>query len=144
MMRFVSALSAFILIGCDVTPLIKDERVGTEPRASWRQSREGISIAFDMTPEMPGQGQEAGIRLTIHDVSTQPALPVMGATIVAIAAMSSLPGHVLELTPESSPTEPGVYHARASFDAKGEWLAKILARLPSGRRITAEFPFRVR
>lgn len=133
------------LPGCAVAPLIKDDAVLVDPQTHWRQSKDDFVIVFDMIPRMPEQGQEADFQVSIHDESKEAPQPISDATIIAIAVMPSMPGHIRELELKSGmgAAEPGTYRARSSFDTKGDWLAKLLIRRASGQKINAEFPFRV-
>ena len=133
------------LPGCNVTPLIRGDAVLVDPQTQWRQSKDDFVVAFDVNPRTPAQGEEADFQVSIHDESKEPPQPISDATIIGIAVMPSMPGHIRELELKSGmgAAVPGTYRARANFDTKGEWLEKLMIRRASGQKINAEFPFRV-
>lgn len=133
------------LPGCGATRLLKEDAAQVDPQTRWRQSKDDFVIVFDVIPQVPAQDQEAAFQVSIHDESKEPPQPIPDATIIGIAVMPSMPGHIRELELKSGmgAADPGTYRARSSFDTKGEWLAKLLIRLSSGQKITAEFPFQV-
>ena len=128
------------LPGCGVPRLLNEDATQVDPQTRWRQSKDDFAVVFDINPRTPAQGL-----VSIHDESKEPPQPIPDATIIGIAVMPSMPGHIRELELKSGmgAAEPGTYRARASFDTKGEWLAKLLIRLSSGQKINAEFPFLV-
>jgi hypothetical protein len=134
------------LLGCDVTPLIKEDKAWVNPQALWRQARNDFVVVFEAIPRTPAQGREADFQVTIHDDSKEPPQPVSDAKIIGIAVIPRMPGHVreLELKPGLAAAAPGIYRARSTFDTKGKWLAKLLIHLSSGEKINVEFPFEVR
>lgn len=134
------------LLGCNVTPLVKGDRAWADPQARWRQSKNDFAIIFEAIPRTPAQGQDADFLISIHDESKEPPQPITNATIIVIAAMPNVPGHIreLELKYGLGAAAPGTYRARSNFDTKGEWLARLLIQLSSGEKINAEFPFEVR
>lgn len=134
------------LLGCDVAPLIKEDKAWADAAARWRQSRNDFVVVFEAIPRTPAQGQQTDFQVSVHDESKDPPQPITDAAIFGIAAMPGMPGHVRELEFKSGlgAADPGAYRARSSFDTTGKWLAKLLIHLPSGEKINAEFPFEVR
>ena len=139
-------LMCLALLGCDITPLIREDTTRPDPAVQWRQLRNDFVIAFEAIPQTPTQGQQADFQVTIHDESKEPPQPITDASIFGIAAMPGTPGQVRELEFKSGmgAAAPGAYRARSSFDNKGKWLAKLLIHLSSGEKISVEFPFEVR
>lgn len=131
------------LPGCG--PLIKGNEAQVDPQTRWRQSKDDFIIVFDVIPRTPEQGQEAYFQVSIHDESKEPPQPISDATIIGIAVMPDIPGHIHELEFKSGmgAAVPGTYRARSNFDTKGEWSAKLAIRLSPGLKIDVEFPFRV-